>query len=274
MEMLATTNAGRRGIYLWSNQMLFGDPTDILPSEKPVYVAMPSVTTGTSSAGATAEAQEDSEDSESLVSTSTDFDAAEGDDSASDHAEDQPSTSAAAEQPAYEETDATGAPKPLVPELVTLSMLPRMQWENLMYLDAIKARNKPIQPPKKPEAAPFFLPTVATLARNPVFDTTAAASASGQDADANNLAGDEQGAEAPSGKKQGKRSKVVKTQGAAPPVSTFLRLLRAGADSGDYTSFVAHLREQPPATIDLQLRAMQVSTAPQVWAGVRSRVMP
>ena len=33
----------------------------------------------------------------------------------------------------------------------------------------MQERSKPIQPPKKPEAAPFFLPTVSTLARNPVF---------------------------------------------------------------------------------------------------------
>lgn len=44
-----------------------------------------------------------------------------------------------------------------------------MQWENLLHLDTIKARSKPIQPPKKPEAAPFFLPTVPGLASKPVF---------------------------------------------------------------------------------------------------------
>ena len=31
-----------------------------------------------------------------------------------------------------------------------------------------------MQPPKKPEAAPFFLPTVATLSSNPVFDAAPA----------------------------------------------------------------------------------------------------
>jgi hypothetical protein len=43
---------------------------------------------------------------------------------------------------------------------------------------------------------------------------------------------------------------------AAP--GTFLRLLRTGADSKDYASFVAHLRELGPAAIDRELRAMQV----------------
>lgn len=31
---------------------------------------------------------------------------------------------------------------------------------------------RPLQPPKKPESAPFFLPTVAGLSGEPIFDTT------------------------------------------------------------------------------------------------------
>lgn len=54
-----------------------------------------------------------------------------------------------------------GAPQPLAPRLATLSALPRTQWHNLVHLDAIRERSRPQQPPKKPEAAPFFLPTVA-----------------------------------------------------------------------------------------------------------------
>jgi Utp21 specific WD40 associated putative domain len=41
------------------------------------------------------------------------------------------------------------------------SLLVAVQWHNLVHLDALRARSKPVQPPKKPEAAPFFLPTVA-----------------------------------------------------------------------------------------------------------------
>ncbi len=33
---------------------------------------------------------------------------------------------------------ASGAPQPLEPELVTLSLLPRSQWQSLVHLDAIK----------------------------------------------------------------------------------------------------------------------------------------
>ena len=40
-----------------------------------------------------------------------------------------------------------------------------------MNLDVIKAKNKPKAPPKKPKAAPFFLPTIPGLATQ--FDLSA-----------------------------------------------------------------------------------------------------
>ncbi len=61
----------------------------------------------------------------------------------------------------YKVRGAGGAPRPLAPRLATLSALPRTQWHNLVHLDAIRDRSRPVQPPKKPEAAPFFLPTLA-----------------------------------------------------------------------------------------------------------------
>lgn len=38
----------------------------------------------------------------------------------------------------HRHTQASGAPQPLEPELVTLSLLPRSQWQSLVHLDAIK----------------------------------------------------------------------------------------------------------------------------------------
>ena len=73
------------------------------------------------------------------------------------------STDTALVERVYERRDASGAPRPLAPSLVTLSMLPRPQWQTLAHLDAIQARSRPQQPPQKPEAAPFFLPTVAGI---------------------------------------------------------------------------------------------------------------
>lgn len=47
----------------------------------------------------------------------------------------------------------------------------------------VQARSKPVQPPKKPASAPFFLPTVAGLHSEPLFDpsSTAADEAKTQD---------------------------------------------------------------------------------------------
>lgn len=51
--------------------------------------------------------------------------------------------------------------EPLEDGLITLSTLPSSRWLNLSRLDEVRERNKPIEPPKAPENAPFFLPTVS-----------------------------------------------------------------------------------------------------------------
>ena len=38
----------------------------------------------------------------------------------------------------YTQTLNDGAPRPLGPQLITLSMLPKTQWQNLMHIEAIK----------------------------------------------------------------------------------------------------------------------------------------
>lgn len=68
------------------------------------------------------------------------------------------------------ELEGSVTPVPLLPGLVTLSMLPRTQWHNLAHIELIKERNKPVKPAEKPQAAPFFLPTVAGVHRDVIFD--------------------------------------------------------------------------------------------------------
>uniref|UniRef100_A0A914Y3L1 Small-subunit processome Utp21 domain-containing protein n=1 Tax=Panagrolaimus superbus TaxID=310955 RepID=A0A914Y3L1_9BILA len=48
-------------------------------------------------------------------------------------------------------------------DLFSFSGLPPARWANLSELEAIKTRNKPVEPPKKPKHAPFFLPTIENL---------------------------------------------------------------------------------------------------------------
>ena len=56
--------------------------------------------------------------------------------------------------------DVFSTPPQLDGELVTLTLLPRTRWQTLLNLEVIQRRNKPKEPPKPPEKAPFFLPTL------------------------------------------------------------------------------------------------------------------
>ena len=66
---------------------------------------------------------------------------------------------------------AAAAAEPAAPGLATMALLPRTQWMGLLNLETIRERNNPVAPPEKPEAAPFFLPTVAARTRK-VFDAS------------------------------------------------------------------------------------------------------
>ncbi|XP_057327342.1 WD repeat-containing protein 36-like [Microplitis mediator] len=55
------------------------------------------------------------------------------------------------------------SPDQLASNLITMSSLANSRWQNLLNIDIIKKRNKPIEPPKAPESAPFFLPTIPSL---------------------------------------------------------------------------------------------------------------
>jgi U3 small nucleolar RNA-associated protein 21 len=130
------------------------------------------------------------------------------------------------------------------------------QWENLLHLDTIKARSKPLQPPKKPEAAPFFLPTVPTLAGQPAFDTTGAANAgaNGDAADHDFEDSDDDGGNA--GSRVLRSGKGAASLAAAP--SPFVALLRSSAEAADFAGFMAHVRTLSPAALDRELRSMVV----------------
>lgn len=56
--------------------------------------------------------------------------------------------------------DPFSTPPQLDGELVTFTLLPRSRWQTLLNLEVIQQRNKPKEPPKQPEKAPFFLPTL------------------------------------------------------------------------------------------------------------------
>lgn len=55
------------------------------------------------------------------------------------------------------------SPDQLDSNLITMSAVAQSRWRNLLDIDIIRKRNKPQQPPKAPETAPFFLPTIPSL---------------------------------------------------------------------------------------------------------------
>lgn len=60
-------------------------------------------------------------------------------------------------------TNLVGPDFSLQQSLLTTSSEPKSKWQPLSQLDAIKERNKPIQPPAPLASAPFMLPTVQGL---------------------------------------------------------------------------------------------------------------
>ncbi|PNH10160.1 WD repeat domain-containing protein [Tetrabaena socialis] len=303
LDLLATSHVNRRGIYLWSNQAVFGPPAAIPHSEAPVPLVramLPTISDGRHRVGAA-----DGEDGEDPVALWCEAGAGDDEDEDGYGSEDeaaeaerrrsaaasgaQASSSAPTGPQPYDQRDTvSGAPLPLAPQLVTLSLLPRSQWSSLAHIEVIKARNKPMQPAKKPEAAPFFLPTVPGLDPNPVFDTSAPSTAGGGEegeearADGGPDSG-EAGAGPGSTAAAASGSRIVRFQGgkggvdptgAAAPVSPFVRLLRkaaaaAATPGGDATGageeglacwgpVLALLRGMSPVAVDRELRSMSV----------------
>ena len=124
-DMMATSHVGDLGIYLWVNKTLYEHITlaPVSKTSQPVKLSLPANLS-------LDEAVDQSED----VAMET------------------------------EETDPEFAsPDQISEDLITLANLPGSRWKNLLHLDVIKAKNKPKAPPKKPKAAPFFLPTIPGL---------------------------------------------------------------------------------------------------------------
>merc|ERR1712098_938905 len=124
-DMMATCHVGDLGIYLWVNKTLYEHITlaPLSKSSQPVKLSLP--------ANLSLEGNDDSND-ENIMET-----------------EDA--------EPEF------ASPEQISEDLITLANLPGSRWLNLLHLDVIKAKNKPKAPPKKPKAAPFFLPTIPGL---------------------------------------------------------------------------------------------------------------
>jgi U3 small nucleolar RNA-associated protein 21 len=141
-------------------------------------------------------------------------------------------------------TSRSGGPAPVAKPgcSITLAGAPLSSWQHLGKLDLIMARNKPRQAPKKPEAAPFFLPTVQGL--NPSFLSPAAAGGSAGDG-----------------------SRILqRPSGGLGSGRVLVSLLRAcprdgAGPTGPFTAVAAHLASLSPSLVDAEVRSLSLGTA-------------
>ncbi|KAK4273647.1 hypothetical protein QN277_016997 [Acacia crassicarpa] len=201
MDMLATTHADKNGVYLWVNQAMFSSAPDVdsfVSGRHVVSIKLPCI-------------------------SSTN-------DSQVEHSDKLAKASEHKDVPGFAARDKH------IPDLVTLSLLPKSQWQSLISLDIIKARNKPIEPPKKPEKAPFFLPAVPSISGEILFEP-------------NKLLEKEKDETS----HEGEMFKKVDM-----PLSRFLYLLKSSAEGDNYASFTDYIKGLSPSNLDMELRMLQI----------------
>ncbi|CAI9103007.1 OLC1v1001416C1 [Oldenlandia corymbosa var. corymbosa] len=203
MDLLATTHVDQNGVYLWVNQTMFSGSSDSASygsGNEVLYVKLPSI------ASAEAEGSEENA-SEAAISNPPQLEALNS----------------------YLDKQ--------IPDLVTLSLLPKSQWQSLINLDIIKARNKPIEPPKKPEKAPFFLPSIPSFSGEILFE-------SGKFADE---------------EKHTQESETInKRKKSDLQQSQFLRNLQSSAEVKNFAAFTTYIKSLSPSALDMELRMLQV----------------
>ncbi|KAI3445057.1 hypothetical protein Pfo_001722 [Paulownia fortunei] len=203
MDVLATTHVDQNGVYLWVNQAMFSAPTkaDSYGSGKEIVsVKLPSV-------------------SATEYTSHNDF----------DNSDVNPQeVQNAFNSPVFDQQ---------IPDLVTLSLLPKSQWQSLINLDIIKARNKPIEPPKKPEKAPFFLPSIPSLTGEILFKPRESAE-------------EEKDSQAGETEKGQEKADIY--------VSQFLQYLRSSAEENKFGAFTDYIKGLSSSTLDMELRMLQI----------------
>lgn len=192
-EFLATTSKGELGINIWNNKTLFTHVPTHHISENDIAEASGPVVSGEGGFQLLDAAFEDVGSISEYVSPISSLDQ-------------------------------------LSKDLQTLSLLPKSRWQNLLYLDVIKDRNKPIEPPKIPEKAPFFLSSLEKpTAQNETEDK--------------------------SRESMIERSRILKL-GRLTTEGEFTSTLRVGYETGNYLPFLNCLKSLSPSMADLEIRSL------------------
>ncbi|KAJ3552995.1 hypothetical protein NM688_g3858 [Phlebia brevispora] len=201
-DFLATAHVDSVGVYLWANRAQYAEVAfHGIVADDIADVALPSVQ---------GEAEEEALDALSALTV-----------------EEGPK-------------DVFVTPPQLDGELVTLTLLPRTRWQTLLNLEVIQQRNKPKEPPKPPEKAPFFLPTLPGVEQR--FDVSQA----------------EQ-------EKKSKKSTKRLEKAAASSESVFYQKLAAEEQDGNYENFYSYVKTLSPAAIDLEIRSLVTLEAQRLF---------
>ncbi|RPD66386.1 Utp21-domain-containing protein [Lentinus tigrinus ALCF2SS1-7] len=193
-DFLATSHVDSVGVFLWANRAQYTEvPLRSIAEDDVVDVSMPSM---------------------------------QG--VAEDEALDALSALTVQDKPA----DVFSTPPQLDGELVTFTLLPRSRWQTLLNLEVIQQRNKPKEPAKQPEKAPFFLPTLPGV--EPRFAVDAKKSDEAQ------------------------KSTRRLQHAAGSTESMFYKKLVDAHDSNsvDYEDFFNYAKALSPAAMDLELRSL------------------
>ncbi|KAI8915791.1 quinon protein alcohol dehydrogenase-like superfamily [Gorgonomyces haynaldii] len=111
-------------------------------------------------------------------------------------------------------------------DMINFSMLPKSRWQNLLSLEAIKKRNKPVEPPKEPEKAPFFLQTTAEAVPKFVMHEE---------------------------ERETKKTRVFDPKA----ITELSNALVEGSETGVYKQFFEMLKNMSPSAIDAELRLLE-----------------
>lgn len=203
-EFLATAHADGVGINLWNNRTLFTHvPTRLIRDDEIMDTIAPTPS---------------GENGQNLIDAA--FDEEDEENSPIDescYGDLQPTTSQ------------------LSAALQTLSLVPKSRWQTLLHIDAITQRNKPSTPPKPPEKAPFFLPSLSEPQK--LASTTSAVAAT-----------------VPVPLSDSRISKLHNPTSLAP--NPFTALLHNSSEPNAHETFVDHLSSLPPSAADIQIRSL------------------
>ncbi|KAF3910388.1 hypothetical protein ABW20_dc0102170 [Dactylellina cionopaga] len=141
-------------------------------------------------------------------------------------------------------------------QMLTMSLLPRNRWVNLLHLEAIKSRNRPTDPVKKPEKAPFFLGILAST-KDGVAKLTGVDEANKDPANVLDLSA------ADASRRAIEKAELSRVRtGDVEFERSFTKLLMEGSEDGDYTPVIEHLKTLPPSTTVLEIRTLDTGSAP------------